>query len=252
MFRLFFEDSHQAPKGYFQRTLQADVHMHTATSDPQALTHEVVEPLFTDMWGGMPKEPDHVNVTEATIPCFVSPYSASVLWCGLPSCPVRFNMNGHDPESIRAVHAAHLAQVYAIEVKVVNNANGLPENTGRLEAPTTSHVTLHSSISKSWRALDRDARLAVLEEVVPNTPVDAAKPHMAAFIAAIVDHICLVSARGNIYNKILRDKVVWVLPSFFVALHTVAQMKQLDDADLELVENLLAARIEWEAALSKM
>ncbi|KAJ6516846.1 hypothetical protein C8R47DRAFT_1032344 [Mycena vitilis] len=251
-FRLFFEDSHQTPKGYFQRASQADVHMHTATSSPQALPRAVVEPLFTAMWAGEPKQPDHVNVTKDTIARFVSPYSASVLHCSLPGCPVRFDTNGHNPESIRAARAAHLAQAYAIEGTQPKNANGLPENTGRLEAPTTSHVTLHASVSKSWRALDRDARLAVLKEVVPDAPVDAATPHIAAFTDAIVDHICLVNARGDIYDKNLRAEIGWVLPSFFVALHTAAEMKHVDDVDLELVENSLAARIEWELALLKL
>ncbi|KAF7328780.1 hypothetical protein MVEN_02506700 [Mycena venus] len=251
-YRLFFEDSHQTPKGYFQRAAQADVHMHTVTSKPQDLTRAIAEPLFTGMWGGQPKAPDHVNVTADTIARFVSPYSPSVLRCGLPGCPVRFDVNGHDPESIRQARAAHLAQVYAIEGKQPKVANGLPENTGRLEAPTTGHVTLHSSISKTWRSLDRDARLAILNEVVFGAPVDVAKPPMAGFIAAILDHICIISARGDIYEKNLRDNVVWVLPSFFAALHIAAQMKKVDDADLELVENSLAARIEWELEWLKM
>ncbi|KAJ6558278.1 hypothetical protein B0H19DRAFT_1261806 [Mycena capillaripes] len=228
-FRLFIEDSHQTPKGYFQRASQADVHMRTAITNPQALTPAAVEPLFTEMWGGVPNEPDHVNITEATIARFVSPYSASVLRCSLPGCPVRFDANGTDLESIRAARAAHLAQVYAIKGRQPQNANGLPENTGRLAAPTMSHVTLHSSISKSWRALDMDTRLAILAEVGPGA-----------------------SRSGDIYDKNLREEVGWVLPSFFVALHTAAQMKQVEDVDLELNGNSLAARIEWELTLLKM
>ncbi|KAF8198304.1 hypothetical protein K438DRAFT_1933643 [Mycena galopus ATCC 62051] len=248
-FRLFVEDSHQTPKGYFQRATEADVHLHTAASKPQDLTRAIVEPLFTEMWNGEPEVPDHINITANTIPKFVSPYSTSVLGCALPSCSVRFDVNGLDPESIRAARAAHLSQVYAIKGK--KPINGLPENTGRLAAPTTKHVTLHASISKTWRGLGRDARLAILSEVVRDAPVDAAKPQISAFVAACVDHICVINARGDIYKKILREEVVWVLPSFFVALHTAAEMKKLDDADLELIENSLAARIEWEVELSK-
>ncbi|KAJ6516853.1 hypothetical protein C8R47DRAFT_1032356 [Mycena vitilis] len=251
-FRLFFEDSHQTPKGYFQRASQADVNMYTAISNPQAVTRAVVEPLFTAMWGGVPKQPDHVNVTQNTIPRFVSPYSASVLHCSLPGCPVRFDASGNGPESIRAARAAHLAQVYAIEGKQPKSNNGLPENTGRLEAPTSTHSTLHASISKSWRALDKDTRLAVLTEVVRGTPIDVTKPHTTAFINAIMDQLCLVNARGDIYKKNQRAHVGWVLPSFFVALHTAAQIKNLDDADLDLSEYSLTARIEWELALLKM
>ncbi|KAJ6552063.1 hypothetical protein DFH09DRAFT_988462 [Mycena vulgaris] len=247
-FRLFVEDSHQSPKGYFQRAAEADVHMHTATTKPQDLTPALVEPLFTAMWAGVPNEPDHVNVTVDTIARFVSPYSASVLHCSLPACPVRFDVHGADPDSVRKARAVHLAQVYAINGAVPKAGNGLPENTGRLEAPTTTHITLHSSISKSWRALDKGARRAVLDEV----PVDGKKPHTAAFVRDVMDYICLTSARGDIYQKHLRDKIMWVLPSFFVALHTAARMKQLaDDVDLELVENSLAARIEWELELMK-
>ncbi|KAJ7208442.1 hypothetical protein B0H12DRAFT_1330166 [Mycena haematopus] len=252
-FRLFVEDSHQTPKGYFQRAAQADVHMQTATSAPQDLTRAIVEPLFTDMWTGQPQDSFHVNVTAETIAPFVSPYSASVLHCGIPGCPVRFDGNGYDPEAIRRARAAHLAQVYAIKGRHPTTANGLPENTARLAAPTTTHVTLYASVSKTWHSLDRDARLGILSEVVHGSPVDPGNltPHMSAFITAILNHICLTSARGDIYDKNLRDKVVWVLPSFFVALHTAAQLKQLDDADLELVENSLAARIEWEVELLK-
>ncbi|KAJ7472039.1 hypothetical protein FB451DRAFT_1251730 [Mycena latifolia] len=252
-FRLFFEDSHQSPKGYFQRATQADVHLHTATTKPADMTPAVVEPLFTAMWGGVPKAIDHVIVTEETIGRFVSPYSPSVLRCSLPGCPVRFDVDGHNPDSVRKARAAHLAQVYAIQGVVPNNANGLPENTGRLAAPTTTHITLHSSISKSWRALDKETRRAVLNEVKPGAPVDATKPQMAAFIKAVTNHICLTSARGNIYLKELKEHVMWVLPSFFVALHIAAVMKQLtDDVELELVENSLAARIDWELELMKM
>ncbi|KAF7333525.1 hypothetical protein MVEN_02368700 [Mycena venus] len=251
-FRLFFEDSHQTPKGYFQRAAQADIHMHTTTSKPQDLTRAIVEPLFTGMWGGQPAEPDHVNVTVDTIARFVSPYSPSVLRCGLSGCSVRFDVNGYDPESIRKARAAHLAQIYAIKGKNPAVANGLPENTRRLEAPTTTHVTLYSSISKTWRTLDQAARQAILSEVVPGAPVNVAKPHMAGFVAAILNHVCLVSARGDIYSKNLRNQVGWVLPSFFVALHTAAQMKKVDDADLELVRNSLEARIKWELEVLKM
>ncbi|KAJ7140039.1 hypothetical protein C8R43DRAFT_601951 [Mycena crocata] len=251
VFRLFTEDSHQTPKGYFQRAAESDVHIHTATTKPENLTPGVVAPLFTTMWVGVPREPSHVNLTADTIPPFVSPYSPSVLHCG--RCAVRFDANGHDPDSVRTARAAHLAQVYAIEGAVPKNANGLPENTGRLEAPTTMHVTLHSSVSKSWRALDKDTRRAILAEVESGAPINPAKPHMAAFITAAIDHICLTSGRGNIYTANIRQKVVWVLPSFFSALHTAAVMKKLtDDADLELVENTMAARIEWELKFLKL
>ncbi|KAJ7689021.1 hypothetical protein B0H17DRAFT_1067505 [Mycena rosella] len=245
--------SHQSPKGYFQRAAQSDVHLHTATTKPEDLTPTVVAPLFTAMWGGVAKADDHVNVTAETIGRFVSPYSPSVLRCSLPGCPVRFDVRGNDPDSIRTARAAHLAQVYAIEGTVPTTVNGFPENTGRLAAPTTTHVTLHSSISKSWRELDKEARRAVLQEVERGAAMDAAKPHVAVFIEAVTDHICLTSARGNIYTKDLKDHILWVLPSFFVALHTAAAMKQLtDDVDLELVENSLVARIEWELELEKM
>ncbi|KAJ6510691.1 hypothetical protein C8R45DRAFT_858685 [Mycena sanguinolenta] len=250
-FRLFVEDSHQTPKGYFQRAAEADVHMQTAASAPQNLTRAIVEPLFTDMWKGEAQDPLHVKATAATITPFVSPYSPSVLHCGVRGCPVRFDGNGYDPDAIRRARAAHLAQVYSIKGVQPTTANGLPENTARLAAPTTAHVTLHASVSKTWRSLDRDTRLGILSEVVHGAPLDVdLKPHMAAFVTAILHHICLVSARGDIYKE-LRSHVVWVLPSFFVALHTAAQMKKLEDADLELVENSLAARIEWEVNLLK-
>ncbi|KAJ7485076.1 hypothetical protein B0H11DRAFT_1861881 [Mycena galericulata] len=252
-FRLFFEDSHQSPKGYFQRATESDVHLHTATTKPADLTRAVVGPLFTTMWGGVPEELDHVNVTADTVPRFVSPYSPSVLRCSLPGCPVRFDAAGPDPELVRKARAAHLVKVYAIKGAVPKTANGLPENTARLEAPTTAHVTLHSSISKTWRGLEKEARREILKEVVPGAPVDVAKTHIVAFIDAVIDHICLVSARGDIYDKNLRNDVVWVLPSFFTALHTAATMKQLaDDAELELVENSLAARVKWELELMKI
>ncbi|KAJ7187001.1 hypothetical protein C8R46DRAFT_880004 [Mycena filopes] len=253
VFRLFVEDSHQTPKGYFQRAAQADVHMQTATTVPANLTPAVVEPLFTAMWCGLPHNIDHVNTTADTVPPFVSPYSASVLHCGRPSCPVRFDVNGTDLEAIRRARAAHLAEVYAVEGAVPTTANGLPENTARLAAPTTTHVTLHASVYKSWRALDRDARLAILGEVVPGAAVEeGAQPRVAAFVKAVVDHVCLASARGDIYSGNLRNDVRWVLPSFFVALHTAARMKQQEDVDLELVENSLEARIQWELEFSKM
>ncbi|KAJ7773657.1 hypothetical protein DFH07DRAFT_913026 [Mycena maculata] len=252
-FRLFFEDSHQTPKGYFQRAAESDVHLHTATTKPQDLTSAVVGPLFTAMWGRVPAELSHQDVTQDTIAPFVSPYSASVLHCGFRGCPVRFDGDGYDPEAIRKARAVHLAQVYALKDAVPKAGNGLPENTGRLEAPTTTHITLHASIYKTWRSLEKDRRQSGLKEVVSGAPVDAAKPHMKEFIDAVVDHICITSARGNIYKKNLRDEVAWVLPSFFTALHAAAAMKQLtDDADLELVENSLTARIQWELELLKM
>lgn len=252
-FRLFAEDNHQSPKGYLQRATQSDVHMHTATTKPADLTRAVVAPLFTAIYCGVPEAPDHVNVTEQTIGRFVSPYSPSVLRCCLPGCPVRFDVNGLDPESVRKARATHLAHVYAIQGVTPSNPNGLPENTGRLAAPTTTHTALHASISKSWRALDKVARRAVLDEVERGAPVDLAKPRMAAFVRAVMDYICLESRRGNIYQTQMVEHVLWVLPSFFVALHTAAAMKQLtDDADLELVEFSLAARIEWELELMKM
>ncbi|KAJ7207821.1 hypothetical protein GGX14DRAFT_365913 [Mycena pura] len=255
-FRLFSEDSHQTPKGYFQRAAEADVHVQTAITKPQDLTLAVVVPLFTAMWSGKPNDLDHCSVTAETVARFTSPYSPLVLHCTLPGCPVRFDVDGYDHLAVRKLRAAHLAKVYAIKGVVSRIGNGLPENTARLDAPTTTHVTLHASISKSWRALDKYARRAILQEVAvrgAGAPVDAARPRMAAFVRAVVDHICLESARGDIYRKDLRDKVVWVLPSFFVALHTAAQMKYLvDDADLELVENSLASRIDWELALAKI
>ncbi|KAJ7725190.1 hypothetical protein B0H16DRAFT_1594974 [Mycena metata] len=202
-FRLFIEDSHQTPKGYFQRAAEADVHMQTATTKPENLTPAVVEPLFTAMWDGLPRDVDHVNVTPDTIPLFVSPYSPSVLRCG--RCMVRFDLNGNDSEAVRKARAAHLAQVYAVEGAVPKTANGLPENTARLAAPTTAH---------SWRSLDRESRLAILQEVVPGAPVDVNKPRMSA-------------GRGDIYAKDLKDSVTW-------ALHTAARMKDQEDVDLEL------------------
>ncbi|KAJ7102915.1 hypothetical protein C8R44DRAFT_716226, partial [Mycena epipterygia] len=107
-FRLFFEDSHQTPKGYFQRAVESDVHLHTATIKPEDLTPAIVVPLFTAMWGGEPKEVNHVNVTEATIGRFVSPYSPSVLRCSLPGCPVRFDVDGPGEVAVRKARAAHL------------------------------------------------------------------------------------------------------------------------------------------------
>ncbi|KAJ7027513.1 hypothetical protein C8F04DRAFT_965078 [Mycena alexandri] len=246
-FCLFVEDSHQTPKGYFQRAAEADVHMQTAITKAENLTPAVVEPLFTAMFGGLPRDVDHANITADTIPRFVSPYSPSVLRCG--RCTERFDVNGNNPEAIRKARAAHLAQVYAVKDAVPKTANGLPENTARLAAPTTTHVTLHSSVSKSWRSLGRDSRLAILQEVVPGAPVEVAKPRMSAFIASVMDHICLTSARGDIYAQNLKNEVAWVLPSFFSALHTAARMKQQEDVDLELIESSLAARIQWELAL---
>ncbi|KAJ7207902.1 hypothetical protein GGX14DRAFT_521709 [Mycena pura] len=250
-FRLFSEDSHQMAKGYFQRAAEADVHMHTAITKPQDLTPAVVVPLFTALWDGEASDLSHYRVTAETIPPFMSPYSPSVLRCSIPGCSVRFDGDGCDPESIRKSRAAHLAQVYAFKGVVPTATNGLPENTGRLEAPTTAHTTLYASVRKSWRVLDKDARRAILQEVAHGAPVDIAKPRIAAHVEAIMGHICVETARGNIYQKNLRDKVVWVLPSFFAALHTAAQMKGVtDDADLDLAETSLAARIEWELALA--
>ncbi|KAF7290673.1 hypothetical protein MIND_01307600 [Mycena indigotica] len=244
VFRLSTEDSHQTPKGYFQRAAEADVHMHTATTKPEDLAASVVEPLLTAMWAGVPNDLDHCFVTADTITPFVSPYSASVLHCGVKGCPVRFDTEGTDPEVIRKARAAHFVQVYAIK-GVTPNPNGLPENTGRLAAPTTVHVTFHASISKSWRALDVDSKHAILAEVAGG--FDASKPQITAFVRKVLDHICLESGRGDIYSKTLGDKVVWALPSFFAALHTAAEMKGLtDDAELDLVENSLEARIKWE------
>ncbi|KAK7028390.1 hypothetical protein R3P38DRAFT_2935872 [Favolaschia claudopus] len=251
-FRLFVEDSHQSPKGYFQRAAEADVHMQTATAKPAELARADVLPLFTQMWTGEPEIPDHVNVTVDTMPRFVSPYSPSVLRCGVAGCPVRFDGEGYHPESIRKARAAHLMQVFAIKGKQSQNANGLPENTGRLEAPTMAHVTLFSSISKTWRALERDVKLAILGEVKLDTSLDVSQPQLAAFIAAVLNHVCVVSGRGDIYKHNMWDHVVWVLPSFFVALHTAAHMKQVEDVDLELVENSLEARIQWEVARKEL
>ncbi|KAF7305495.1 hypothetical protein HMN09_00802300 [Mycena chlorophos] len=243
-FRLFTEDAHQTPKGYFQRAAEADVHMQTATTKPQELTVEIVRPLFTAMWAGVPNDMAHCNVDAETIAPFVSPYSASVLHCGFAKCSVRFDTEGTDPEAIRKARAAHLTQVYSFQ-GVAPNPNGLPENTGRLAAPNTNNVTLHASISKSWRALDMDARWLTLAEVKKG--FDTEGPWMSEFIRKVMDHICLESGRGNVYTKNMREEIGWVLPSFFKALHTAAEMKGLtDDAELELVENSLHARIKWE------
>ncbi|KAJ7074710.1 hypothetical protein C8F01DRAFT_1361292 [Mycena amicta] len=252
-FRLFTEDAHQTPKGYFQRAAEADVHMHTATTKPNELTAEIVEPIFTAMWAGVPNQVqvDHCTTTADTITLFVSPYSASVLHCGRRGCPVRFDTDGTDPETIRKARAAHFVQVYAIK-GVAPNPNGLPENTQRLTAPTTLHVTLHASISKSWRALDGDARRAILAEVQTEEGSLVVTPRVNEFIRKAMDHICIESARGNIYTKALRDEVIWVLPSFFVALRTAAEMKGLADvAELDLSENSLEARIKWELELAQ-
>ncbi|KAJ6632445.1 hypothetical protein B0H10DRAFT_1938063 [Mycena sp. CBHHK59/15] len=250
-FRLFFEDNHQTPKGYLQRAAESDVHMHTATTKPQDLTAAVVGPLFTSMWEGLAAEASHNDVTEEAIPPFVSPYGPSVLHCGARGCGVRFDTDGTDADAVRKARAVHLAQAYAIKGRVLKNVSGMPENTGRLAAPTSTHINLHSSVAKSWRSLDKDARHAVLREVAPpGSRVDVSKPRVAAFVVAVMDYVCLTSGRGNIYSTNLRKEVEWVLASFFTALHTAAVRKELaDDAELELVENALAVRIQWELNL---
>ncbi|KAJ7641609.1 hypothetical protein FB45DRAFT_825902 [Roridomyces roridus] len=252
-FKLSTEDTHQTPKGYLTRAAESDVHIHTATTVPQGLTPALVRPIFTSMLGAIPTAVDHTHPTADTIPLFVSPCGPSVLHCGVGGCPVRFDANGHYHETVRSARAAHFAQVYAIEGRKPQTANGLPENTGRLEAPTTSHATLHASIAKTWQALDKDKRRDVLKEVEPNELVDVSQPNIAAFVEAIMEHICLTSARGNIYNRDLGNNIIWVLPSFFTALHTAAVMKELDDdTEFELVETSLAARIDWELKLARM
>ncbi|KAF7329090.1 hypothetical protein MKEN_00169500 [Mycena kentingensis (nom. inval.)] len=258
-FQLFTEDAHQTPKGYFQRAAVGDVHMHTATTKPQALTPEIIHPLFTTMWNGIPANVDHTSVTADTITPFVSPYSASVLHCGRGGCSARFDSNP-DIEAIRKARAAHFVEVYAVQgVTPGHNVStsGLPENTYRLEAPTTTHVTLHASVSKSWRSLDIDARRAILAELGDDRgkPViidSEGSPNLAAFAGKILGHICIESGRGDIYKPNLPVNVQWVLPSFFIALHRAARMKGLaDDAELELTENSFEARVRWELGLAE-
>ncbi|CAK5263289.1 unnamed protein product [Mycena citricolor] len=251
-FKLFAEDSHQTPKGYLTRAAQADVHIQTAITKPEELTAAVVVPVFTAMWTGIAVDVDHASVTVETIAQFVSPYGPSTLKCGTGNCGVRFDGDGVHPDAVRKARAAHLSMAYGIAGVESRTGNGLPENTGRLQAPTTTHVTLHSSIYKSWKSLDRDARRLILEEVTSGH-VDSNKTETASFIDKVMDHICLKSARGDIYDHRLRENVLWVLPSFFAALHKATVLMHLsDDAELELLDFSLAARIEWELEAEKL
>ena len=233
---LFKEESHAMPKTFFRNFATLEP-LAPHVLDPQAPVtdkgiHDVLMSIFLphrqiDIHHGGPSDPQ---------PPFVSPYGPSILKCGYPGCDVKFldtprRSDTLDPNPVRERRAQHLREVFA--VGSFNSQTGPPEPTKAPTAPSSSHVTMHISITRTWAALTLDQKCALSTEVAAQLSAanDSTGPQSATsdFSKAVRLHLCAQSRRGDIYSSLLEDQVRQLLPSFLESLRVARRKVDLSD-----------------------
>ena len=204
---LLKQKSHAMPKTFFRNIATLEP-LAPQVLDPQApmtddAIHGVLMSIFLpdrkiDIHHGGPSDPQ---------PPFVSPYGPSILECGYPSCDIKFydtpwRSDVLDPRSVRERRAQHLREVFA--VGSFNSQTGLPEPTKAPKAPSSSHVTMHISIARTWAALPFDQKRALSTEIAAqlSAPNDSKGPQSAIpdFIGAVRPVVCTEPARGHLFK----------------------------------------------------
>lgn len=261
---LHYQKAHASPKTFF-RTIRLQEPLAAAalapgTKLPGTAVRDILLSIFYH-----PQASHETSHCQDINPPFVSPYGASVLECGQPSCTVKFyselDPKSLDLEAVRKRRAEHLKEVYGTSV---------PERTFTPAPPTSTHCNLHMSIARVWSRLNRTNNSGPL--VTPRVAHDPASPAafpskeeilsgekkaMTEFVAEIRFEIC-VHNRGNIYQD-LETNIRQVLPSFWRALRVASKKLELekdgdDGSGVSFVHNwhhgsTLQAKITYELSL---
>ncbi|KAF2429765.1 hypothetical protein EJ08DRAFT_267201 [Tothia fuscella] len=259
IFWLLQQRSHTSPKTFFA-TLRANeslaaIVLNTKAELPGSVVSDVLLSPFRNKTDFINKSAAEMHATGFI--AFVNPFGASVLRCGHLDCGVSFaprrirrrKDKKHTDEyldSIRAARAEHLIEAFGASKAFAGNVTGLPESTALPKAPTSTHVTMHISIARTWARLSVDQRRAVIQSY---SAIDAGK-ETRDFVDAVRKEICSGSHRGDIFNARLDQDIMDVLPSFFKVLGEalMAEGREGGAAVYEHVftNNTLAWKVEYE------
>ncbi|KAL9582855.1 MAG: hypothetical protein Q9212_003054 [Teloschistes hypoglaucus] len=256
---LYTQKGHTTPKTFFSNIASREplglAVLDPAAPLPQDEVKAVLMSIFCDT--ARLKKDAHLG---RVMPPFATPFGASVLRCGFPSCNAVFYSpadleNGVEAAAngIRARRAEHFAEVFGIP-GAFHSQTGLPDPTSAPKAPTSYHITLHISTARAWSRLPFDHKQAIIISG-PSYPGGRTGHNItASFVADVRQEICKHSHRGNIYSATIDEDVRGLLPSFLDALKVASKKMGMDDCTgaayvHDFTKNTIVGKMEYELGL---